>query len=232
MDVSQIIARLESVGLPAGQGYPGVRAGAAAGCVAAVNLTALDTAEGTARWTVTILCPRILGLTACQERAAMAAAALSSGGQRWSFQGWKYDRDSDCFTVELHGSCAVAADGDSWAQQSLQVMLAGEPVAYATEFTAVNAQNRRLIRPHAQAAPCGVTPGRDGWSIRLTRWLPLNEPLPAQPQEPFELQVVRGGQTQVYRECCWSEITQRCLPGGTELVHSGFAVGREVTADG
>lgn len=227
MDITAVTAALEAAGLPARPGYPGSGGFCPEVCMAAVNLTALDTAAGTAGLTVTVLAPRKEGLAACQSAAGRAAAALRPLGD-WSFRGWRYEREWDCFAVELHGAQTVQPEAQGWVCRELQLLMDGMPLPYVTEFEAVRRQDRRLIRPHLQQTPAGITPGREGWSICLKRRLPADAARPEEAAEPFRLEVVRAGGSEIYEGCCWSEEKLVYRGGYTEQVCSGFALTREV----
>ena len=228
MILTEVTARLEALGIAVRAGYPGTEAGVVTQCVAAVDLTALDESKGEGTVAVTVLSPRAQGLAACQSAAGQALAALRAEGWEWSFRSWRYDSVCDCFTVELLGRTGIVLENGAWAPMQLQVSAAGRQVKCVTAFTARRQQDRRLIRPHGQAEPVGVTPGRGGWSIELTQWLRPGERDPEDLEEPFTLEVWQGGSREIYTDCCWSEQTVRHVPGGTQLQRSGFALKREV----
>lgn len=228
MGIEEVLQMLEQAGIPARVGYPGTAAGTAFQCVAAVNLTGLDTAEGTACISVTLLSPRQRGLAACQEAAAKAAGVLRADATGWSFRDWRYESALDCFAIELVSVRSVVQEQDGWKRQTMAVTVDGVLQSHVTAFEAVRRQERRLIRPHCQSTPVGITPGRDGWAITLTQRLPLNAAEPEDGAEPFVLTVEQGGAAVTFTGCCWSEHTLRYLPGGMELKRSGFALTREV----
>ena len=221
---------LRNAGFLVERGYPAKTANALTQAVAAVNLTKVDLPSRSASVTVTVLVPHELGLDHCQKKAEEAALALSEQGGRWSFEGWKFDGNIKCFYVEVVGTAGFAIRNGTWlADTGYQVRIGEEAQQHVTDFWAQQTMNRRLIRPHAQTEPLGVTPGRGGWVIKLTQLMPPGHPEPAQQPEPFDLTVSRGGCSRVYRECCWSDYTARETEAGTQIVRSGFALRREVT---
>lgn len=224
--LSAVVQLLTNAGFRTEPGYPAGRAMCLSGTVAAVNLTGLDGGEGTAKLTVTILTPRQEGLALCQAKAAEALEILMADGGQWSFSGWQYDDGIDCYSIAVDGIQDPAQEPELGGYQ---VLIGEEIQEYVTDFLAQQKMDRRLIRPHGQAEPCHVTPGMDGWEIRLTQMIPPEAAEPLQPEEPFTLEVRRGGHTQVYVKCYWSDYSAQQKKDGTEVIRSGFALRREVS---
>lgn len=223
--LESVRAALKSAGYRTELGYPGKSAVHLGGTVAAVNLTGVDTGQGTAKVTVTILTPRSEGLARCQIHAAAVVQTLIAAGGQWSFSGWQYDNGIDCYTVEVTGQAPYSQSSGGGYQ-----VLIGEVIQdYVTGFLARQEMDRRLIRPHGQAEPVGVTPGMGGWTIKLTQLIPSGQAEPEEVTEPFTLTVKRGERSQVYTGCCWSEYSSQQQDTGTQVERSGFALSREVT---
>lgn len=223
--LNSVTALLIDAGFRTEQGYPAAKAMGLNGTVAAVNLTGQD--SFTAKITVTILTPRSEGLSQCQAGAVEALEALLTDGGQWSFSGWQYDNGIDCYRIEIHGvRSMVRAEGTSVG--GYQVLIGEHPQEYVSDFLARQQRDRRLIRPHGQKEPVNATPGMGGWTIKLTQMLPPEQTEPAAPEEPFCLTVNRGGHSQVFTGCYWSDYSSRQLADGTEVVRSGFALSREV----
>lgn len=212
--------RLENAGFSVEKGFPGKKAVHLTGTVAAVNLTGMDTENRRLEATVTVLTPRGLGLAACQEGALAVVEALSEDGSRWSFSGWRYEEWIDCYAVEVRG---VSQAGE----EVYQVLIGTRKQEYVTEFLAERDMDRRLVRPHGQSAPSGVTPGMGGWVIRLAQVLPGGVAEPEAVAEPFRVTLVRGGVRQVYSGCYWSEYSIRQTGAGLEVVRTGLALKKE-----
>ena len=224
---------LRDAGFQVERGYPAKNAVYLIETVAAVNLTRLDIRQRSATVTVAVIAPRKHGLDHCQKMAEKAALALSGAGGQWQFSGWKFDSGISCFMVEVVGTVNFFPGDEGWiADAGYQVLIGGQVQEYVTDFLARQERDRRLIRPHGQAEPTAVTPGMDGWTIRLTQLLPSGQPEPVQPEEPFTMKVTRGGQSQVYSGCCWSDYTSQQCAQGTRVIRSGFALRREVSSDG
>lgn len=221
---------LRNAGFLVERGYPSKNAVHLTRAVAAVNLTRVNLQNTSAAATVTVLVPRGYGLDRCQQMAEEAALVLSEQGGQWGFEGWSFDESISCFYVEVVGTVRFSLLNGTWLPETgYEVLIGEEAQRYVTDFQAQQAMDRRLIRPHGQAEPVGVTPGRDGWTIKLTQLLPSGQAEPEQAAEPFDLTVSRGGCSRVYRECCWSDYTTRETDAGTQVVRSGFALRREVT---
>lgn len=210
---------LRSAGFRVETGYSGDVPMTLSETVAAVNLTGFDGVTGKEKITVTILTPRTAGLEECQNRAMQAASALASG---YSFDRWKYDELLDCFAIEVTAQLPAAQD------PQLEVLLGDQQVQYVTGFTARQAAGRRLIGAMGSGEPSGVTPGSGGWILELKQTLPDTAPEPEQVEEPFALTVRRGGFSQVFTGCCWSEYGAEYVLGGVQVIRKGLALSREV----
>lgn len=222
--LTQTIQVLEAAGFRVEAGYPAHKAVHLTQTVAAVNLKGMDEKE-VREILVTILTPRAMGLEQCQSRAAEGIQALAVDGNQWHFDRWRYEAGIDCWAIEISGTPAEVREEYtvSWGE-------AVQP--YVTDFVARQEPNRRMIRPHGTAEPCGVIPGRQGWNLTLIQLLPGGEPEPENPEEPFTLTVSRGGGQTSYTGCRWSEYVSRQLPEGIQITRSAFALGREVNVDG
>ena len=210
---------LRSAGFRVESGYSGNAPMAISETVAAVNLTGFDGGTGKEKITVTILTPRTAGLEECQNRAMEAASALACG---YSFDRWKYDELLDCFAIE------VTAQNQSAHNSQLEVFLGDQQVQYVTGFTARQTSERRLIGAMGAEEPSGITPGSGGWTLELKQTLPNSASEPEQSEEPFILTVRRGGFSQVFSGCCWSEYGAEYVPGGVQVIRKGLALSREV----
>ena len=203
--------RLREGGFRVEYGYPAEKAAHLTDTVAAV------TAE--AAWggrisglLVSVLTPGKLGLAQCQNRALEGLRILGEAEGQWRLAGWRYEPGIDCWIVELRGTAGC------------RVLLADVPAAYVTDFLACQEQERRLIRPHAQGNPSGITSGRGGWKLKLTQLLPEDGIEPERGTEPFTLVVKRGGR----QECGWDSCSVRHEPEGIRIERTGFALDREV----
>lgn len=219
--LNRVESTLKDAGFRVEIGYPGKKAAHLTRTVAAVNLTGMDTQQQRLEVTVTMLTPRLLGLAACQEGALAALEALSADGNRWSFSGWRYEELIDCYAIEVLG---VSEEGD---REVWQVLIGTQEQPYVTGFLAKQDLDRRLLRPHGQSEPVGVTPGEGGWTIRLTQMLPGAQAEPEAVAEPFRLTLVRGSVRQVYSGCYWSEYSARQSGAGLEVIRAGLALSRE-----
>lgn len=224
---------LKGLGIRTEEGSPGRRAMDIGQTVAAVNLTGLDAREGVMRATVTVITPRSAGAGACQRAAVEITGALEAAGGKWAFDGWRYDSAIDCCCIDVKGTRSVALGEDGWVGVEGYEVWIGETVqTFVTDFQAVKQTERRLYGGVCQSMPYGLTPGRGGWTVRLTQRIPWDQPEPASPEEPFSLTVTRGNHTQVFRGCGWSKYTSRQTDTGTELIRVGLAVEREVVENG
>lgn len=223
--VSQTIQTLRAAGFRVEAGYPARRAAAPHDAVAAVNILSMEQNE-VRELLVTVLSPRALGLECCQNRAAEALRALTADGNQWRFSGWQFDREIDCWRVEIHGTPVAAAQSLPYSVSIGQVI-----VPYVTSFLAEQRLDRRMIYPHWAGAPSGAIPGKQGWTLKLTQLLPQSQTEPEPEAEPFSVTVRRGNQRVHYPRCYWQSYSSQQLPEGTQLLRQALALSREVTED-
>ena len=198
------------------------------GVVAAVNLSRGSTRDYSAGITVAVLSPRSQGLAACQALAGEAAVLLSGVGGDWSFEGWEYDSTLDCFQVKVEGSAVFSGQDDGVVvDEGYEVLIGDTAVPHVTEFIARKDAKRRLVRPHGQPEPIGVTPGTDGWSLELVQLLPWGEQEPEETGDGFTLTLRRGERATRYLTCCWAEYESRQREDGALVTRRGFALSRE-----
>lgn len=230
--LTQIKQALVNAGFRVEAGYPAHKAVCLTQTAAAVNLKGMDEKE-VREVLVTVLTPRSLGLEQCQSKAAEGIRALASDGNQWSFSGWRYEEGIDCWVIEICGIPAQTEQAEQPAQpEGCAVWIGETEQKYVTDFLAQQTPDRRLIRPHGEGVPSGVTPGKQGWNLTLTQLLPVGEPEPEAGAEPFSLTVSRGSISQVYGACWWSGYSSRQTAEGTQVVRSAFALSREVSAGG
>ena len=228
--LEELKALLEAAQIPAGEEYPAGDRVEILSPVAAVGLRELDCANAVARFSVRILSPRILGGWCCQHKAAQAAQALHRAGMACSAEEMEYLRGSDCFCVSLTVTRPVYEGAQGWSAGSgWQVQRDGAEEKNVLSFRAVRNQGRRLVGTFCQSTPARVTPGAGGWEIELVQ---SGAAEPAEGTEPFTLTVHAAGAVQRYLGCCWNE-TEILLGGeGLKRIRRGYALAREVEADG
>ena len=227
--LERITAVLTAAGLPAGEEYPGSEQ-QLDGPAAAVGLRELDPEGGKAVFSVRVLSPRILGGWCCQLHAARAVEALWAEGLSCRTAEMEYLSGSDCFCVSLTVSRPVYEGAEGWSAGSgWQVLRDSVEEKRVLSFRAVRNQGRRLVGTFCQSTPARVTPGTGGWQIELVQ---SGAEEPGEGQEPFTLTVRAGGAEQRYLGCCWNE-TEIVLGGeGLKRIRRGFALEREVEANG
>lgn len=195
---------------------------------AAVEMKALNCAEGKVMIGIRVLSPQSLGGWECQNAAACVAGALYDANIDCTCAQMEYLQRSDCFCVLVTAKIPVHFEGGKWVKGSpWEVSIGNQKMEYATRFYAEQNQDRRLIGAVCQSQPVGVTSGTNsGWKIRLVQKIPFGKPIPSALQEPFSLTVRKDGQTQQYRNCYWSGEKCSHSQAGMELEQWGYALER------
>ena len=226
--LNDVMAALRQAGWSVEAGYPGRGSIPVEGAVAVVNLSKGDTRQMYVGITVGVLVPRSQGLAQCQRLAAQAAVLLSGVGGDWSFSGWEYDSRLDCFQVDVQGEARFSnQEGQEIQVQGYEIALDGEVQQWVTEFTARKNGQRRMLRPHAQRVPEGITPPMGGWSIELEQLIPLGVAEPEETADGFTLTARSGDRGVKYLQCCWGEYESHHMDSGIRIIRRGFALERE-----
>ena len=228
--LEELRALLEADGIPAGEEYPAGERVEILSPVAAIGLRELDCANAVARFSVRILSPRMLGGWCCQQKAAQAAQILHRAGMTCSAAEMEYLGGSDCFCVRLTVSRPVYEGAQGWSAGSgWQVLRDDVEEKNVLSFRAVRDQGRRLVGTFCQSIPTRVTPGAGGWQIELVQ---SGTGEREEGAEPFTLTVCAGGVRQRYLGCCWNETEIVLGSEGLKRIRRGFALEREVEANG
>lgn len=228
--LEELTRLLEEAGIPAGEEYPAGDRVEILSPVAAVGLRELDCANGLVRFSVRILSPRLLGGWCCQQKAALAVQVLHGADMRCTVEEMEFLSGCDCFCVNLIAVQSVCWDGACWSPgQRWQVLLDGVEEKHVLSFRAVRSQGRRLVGAFCQSAPIGVTPGAGGWQFELVQSGGEED---TEETESFALTVRAPGTEQRFTGCCWNETEIVLGSEGLKRIRRGFALDREVEADG
>lgn len=198
---------------------------------AAVEMKALNCAEGKVMIGIRVLSPQSLGGWECQNAAACVAGALYDANIDCTCTQMEYLQRSDSFCVLVTARIPVFFENGKWMRGNpWEVFIENEKLEYANRFDAEQNQDRRLVGAVCQSQPVGVIPGANtGWKIRLVQKIPFGRQIPEVQEEPFSLTVRKGGQIQQYRNCYWSGEKCSHSQSGVELEHWGYALEREET---
>lgn len=228
--LESVMGILAAAGIRAGEESPSLERPEIQSPVAAVGLRELDAEEGTARFSVRVLSPRILGGWCCQIWAARAVRALTADGLTCRTGEMGYQSGSDCFCVTVEASMAVVPAGDGWEPgQRWRIFCGDGEQEGVSSFTAAQNQQRRVVGTHWGSEPVGITPGGGGWKLELVQHLAGE---PAAVPEPFVLTVREGDRVHRYTGCCWNETIWEYAQGGARLTRRGFALVREEDSHG
>ena len=215
-------------GLRAGEEYPAGKRMEVLSPVAAVGLEALE--AGTARFSVRVLSPRLLGGWCCQVWAARASEALAGAGMTCTAGEMDFLAGSDCFCVKLTAVLPVVSGPSGWSAGRRWQVFCGETEQTGVEsFRADRDQGRYLVGAHGQGGAVAVSPGHGGWTVELVQWV---DRLPEAVPEPFTLTVREQGRQIRYTGCCWNRERVEHTQRGVRLTRQGFALEREEELDG
>lgn len=226
--LEMVVGILTDAGIRAGEEYPAGERVEIGGPVAAVGLRELDWAGGTARFSLRILSPRILGGWCCQTHAAKVGQVLCDAGMTCETAQMEYLSGSDCFCVSMTASMAVG-DGAGEPVSVWRVFCGETEQEQVVSFRAVRNQGRRILGAFWQSEPVTVTNGSGGWEIELVQTAAGE---PEETVEPFVLTVLCGGSEHRYSGCCWNETEVIHSRSGVKRIRRGLALTREVICDG
>ena len=216
---------LRETGLSVGEEFPGLERPEIDSPGATVGLRELDAAGWTARFSVRVLSPRILGGWCCQVWAARAVRALTAAGLDCRTAEMEYHSGCDCFCVAVDAVMTVVPRGDVWMPGSRWLVYCNDAKQSGVlSFRAEQDLQRRIVGTHWKSEPVGITSGTGGWKLELVQ-VPDRDPTPV--TEPFVLLIREGERQHRYTGCCWNETIWEHTQDGARLTRRGFALNRE-----
>ncbi len=199
--------------------------------VAGVSLRDLDYSGGNVTFEIRILSPRGLGGWNCQGKAVEVCIALEQEGMDCSLEQMAYQKGIDCYEMAILARKQITEEPEP-KNQGVPIWIGGKAVAYVTEFSATQNRNRRLIGAMEQATPVGITPGSEGWEIRMVQVLPQGVGEPEEPEEPFQLILKEAEAETVFSGCGWNKWLMQVSEEQRKVIWEGFALMREECTDG
>lgn len=221
---------LEAAGIPCYEEYPPEPMHLLREPVAVAGIHAFDWEKGTGTILVRILSPRKEGGWTAQNAAIRAMLALEKGQIYARTEEMEYRGGSDCFEVPVR--CAIRLRPDpAMPPRPWSVTINGRTVHDLEEFSAVREGDRRMVGTLGSSKPHTVSPGLDGWQIRMVRRLPANAMDQRFESEPMEICVTRGTTRAIYTDACWDRVERSCCGRELTVEYRGFALGRREEDD-
>lgn len=230
--IDTVLEVLKAAGFSAAMAYPGQAAPVITGTVAAVQLERLDLAQGEQIVAVHILCPAVMGGSACEEEAQRAAQALHKAGASCVQDGCVYDRISRTYCCVIHAAFSTAAVGTGELAPFFTVVLDGKrrscSIAFRSEET-TGCQPEYLC---GSEEPVDSSTGKHLFRLRLEEWIPAGFLDSEVITGTFTLEIYLPGQIETYTGCRWTDITREFSPAGLRQTRVGFAQSRKVESNG
>jgi len=208
--------------------YPGQTLPQILGPVAAVHLHKVDNGSRTVTVEVSILCPSSMGGAACEEAALNAAAALQGVQAVCVQNGCVYNGMTQLYSVSILATFyGIPQESDCTMGVGFQIHLDSVYHPWAVAFTEEKVREQTLEYATRSPVAVAITSGSYYWNLRLEELVPPGFTETAEPEEEFQLRVVREGKTEIYGPCRWSSVSRSFTPEGLHLVCKGVALIRE-----
>lgn len=224
MILELVLEKLRAGGIRAEAAYPGQKAPAITGPVAAVHIEKVDRAGQTVTAEVNIVSPASLGGTACETAALAALEILHEAGAVCIQSGCSYNPDGQVYTVSVMAELVCTQSGDGYALgPGFQVYVGGVLQPHALGITGEKTAGHETRYAMGSADPVGISQGSRQWEVTLEELIPMGTAEPTEPTEPFTLQIVRHGKTETYSGCYWVTVRREFTREGLRRVRKGIA---------
>lgn len=223
-----VLRRLRQANFTADVAYPGQKFPKVADTVAAVHIERVDRSAMTVTVEVSIICPAIMGGTACEMEALRATEVLRLAGAVCVQNGCSYDGISQVYVVPVLATFTGVAETDSYTQgPGFHVYVNGELLldivaASVEEITGAQAEYTMGSGRAGSASASG-----SGWNIRVEELIPAGYEESADPEGEFTLKIATALKTEIYSPCRWTNIQRAFTKEGLRRIRTGFALGKE-----
>ncbi len=223
-----VLRRLREDGFTADIAFPGQKFPQITDTVAAVHIEKVDRANLQVTVEINIICPAVMGGTACEVQALRATEVLRWSGAVCVQNGCTYDGISQVYVVSVLATFTGITDADHcevWP--GFYCYINDRIHRFAIGFTAQQdhgAETRYVI---GQAAPAGTSLGTVSWDIRLEELIPVGSPEIESSEEPCSIRIVTDQKTETYSGCRWFSETREFSRQGLRRTRKGVALLRE-----
>lgn len=223
-----VLRRLRQANFTADVAYPGQKFPKVTDTLAAVHIERVDRSAMTVTVEVSIICPAIMGGTACETEALRATEVLRLAGGVCVQNGCSYDGISQVYMVPVLATFTGVAETDSYTQgPGFHVYLDGELLL---DIVGVSVEEVTSTQPeytmgNGTAGASSVSGSR--WNIRVEELIPAGYEEPENPEGEFTLQIATALKTEVYSRCRWTNMQRTFTKEGLRRVRTGFALGKE-----
>lgn len=227
--LEQVLQMLKDAGISSDLAYPGNKYPLLSYPVAAVHIEKVEQEKRKVTVEVTIVSPGSMGGVRCEEEALKAATALRRGGAVCVQNGCKYNGASRVFTVDVLATFFVDPDmGSNTLGADFEVYINGTRRPYAVCFKSEQVRQNQPQYTMGESAPVGICRGSWAWKLYLEEKITGNYMHMGTEPDPVEVKLIRGGITEVYRQCFWESIRREYSREGLHIIRSGLALQREV----
>lgn len=215
--LNTVIDLLKEGGIPAAPAQPQGNMLRVHTGVAAVSIGKVDTAKETAVVLVEVVSPMKNGAKQCQDKALTVCDILSAAGAECVQSGCSFDSRTAMFCVPVTALFYGKATADDWIPKE-------EPVEIPKEVWTVSADGQTLLHVRSfsakQAVDIQYKKLADApWEFTMEEFFPDGAQEPAEPVEPFSVQV----SGQMFSGCTLTERRRVYTEQGIEQVRKGIA---------
>lgn len=225
-----VLRRLREAGFKADVAYPGQKYPQIDQTVAAVHIEKVDRDNLTVTLEVNVICPAAAGGTACEVEALRATEVLKWDGASCVQHGCSYDGVSQVYVVAVLATYTCVTERDNCALgPGFTVYINGAYQPFVVAFSQEETRQHTAELEMGETMPMGISLGSRQWSITLEERILPGSPETGEPEEPFELRVIRGNVAEGYYHCRWLSIRRELTREGLRRVRKGICMLREVS---
>lgn len=223
-----VLRRLREEKFTADVAYPGQKFPAITNTVAAVHIEKVDRSSLTVTVEVSILCPAVMGGTACEVEALRATEILRWSGAVCVQNGCTYDGISQVYVVSILATFTGITGEDSFTQgPGFEVRIDGIYQPYAVAFASEEVQDRQAEYAMGETVPVGIGQGTCLWKITLEELIPAGSLQTAEPEDTFELQLTTDVKTETFCHCRFTSVKRQHTREGLRRIRTGISMLRQ-----
>lgn len=226
--LEQVLRILRQANFKADVAYPGQKFPQITGPVAAVHIEKVDRSSLTVTLEVSIICPAVMGGTACELEALRATEVLRWDGAVCIQNGCSYDGVSQVYAVSILATYTCITEEDSCTMgPGFSVYINSVRQYFAVGFAEEEQRGFEAEYAMGQTEPVGISQGSCLWHIRLEELIPAGSPETDEPEAAFQLKVVTKMKTEVYYHCRWTSVRREFTRDGLRRIRTGIAMLRQ-----
>ena len=227
--LDMVLGELRNAEFKADVAYPGQKFPQVTEPVAAVHIAKVDRSRLTVTVEVNIICPAVMGGTACEVEALRATEVLRWAGATCVQNGCSYDGVSQVYVVAVLATFTCVTEEDSCVMgPGFAVYINDLFHHHIMNFWEEEVQERQAQYEMGEILPVGISQGKTYWQIGMEEQIPAGSAEMEEPKGAFKLRLVSEGKVETFYHCRWTSIRREFTQEGVRRIRKGIAMLREV----